>query len=125
MSKSVPLVVCEGVSDTACCLDLAYQQMRGLYASDLPWRPVGRPNWACGGDLLEQLILDLHPDRHVDVVVVADNEPAGDGLRGARELVEQLRGCVNRIQLLVPEAKDLRERVAAGLTAGEFAAALR
>ena len=64
------------------------------------------------------------PDRHVDVVA-ADNEPAGDGRRGARELVERLRGCVRRIQLLLPDAKDLRERVAAGLTAGEFAAAVR
>ena len=124
MSRSVPLVVCEGASDTACCLDLAYQQLRCLFLSDLPWRPVGRPNWACGGDLIEQLILGLHPDRHVDLVVVADNEPAGDGLRGARELVEQLRGCVRRIGLLVPEAKDLRERVAAGLTAAEFASAI-
>ena len=125
MSRNAPLVICEGASDTACCLDLAYRQLRGLFLSDLPWRPVGRPNWACGGDLLEQLILDLHPDRHVDVVVVADNESAGDGLRGARELVEQLRGCVRRIQLFVPEAKDLRERVAGGLTAADFAAAIR
>lgn len=124
MSRSVPLVVCEGASDTACCLDLAYQQLRGLFLSDLPWRPVGRPNWACGGGLLERLILDLHPDRHVDVVVIADNESAGDGRRGARELVEQLRSCVHRIQLLVPEAKDLRERVSNGLTAADFAAAI-
>ena len=121
MSRSVPLVICEGASDTACCLDLAFQQTRGLFASDLPWRPVGRPNWACGGELIEKLILDLHPDRDVDVVVVADNEPAGDGLRGARNLVEQLRGCVRRIQLLVPDAKDLREHVAAGLTPVEVA----
>ncbi|MEM6560005.1 MAG: hypothetical protein AAF656_00260 [Planctomycetota bacterium] len=123
MSKSVPLVICEGASDTACCLDLAYEQLRGLFLSDLPWRPIGRPNWACGGDLLEQLILDLHPDRHVDVVVVADNE--ADGRRGARELVEQLRSCVRRIDLLVPEAKDLRERIRDGLTAAAFARAIR
>jgi hypothetical protein len=125
MSSSTPLVICEGASDTACCLDLAYQQLRGLFLSDLPWRPVGRPNWACGGDLLEQLVLDLHPDRHVDVIVIADNEAAGDGRRGARELVEQLRSCVRRIDLLVPEAKDLRERVRDGLTAAVFSRAIR
>ena len=125
MSSSVPLVICEGASDTACCLDLAYQHLAVTHASDLCWRPIGRPNWACGGELLERLIVDLHPDRHVDVVVIADNEAAGDGRRGARELVEQLRGCVRRIELLIPEAKDLRARVRDGLTVAAFARAIR
>jgi hypothetical protein len=119
MSTSVPLVICEGASDTACCLDLAYRHL-----SDLAWRAVGRPNWACGGDELVKLVQSLHPDAAGRVVIMADNEPAGDGRRGARELADLLRPHCRRVEVLLPRAKDLRERVAAGLTAGYFAAAI-
>ena len=124
MSSSVPLIICEGASDTACCLDLAYQHLAATYASDLCWRPVGRPNWACGGDEVLRLVQNLHPDDDARVVIVADAEPAGDGRRGARELADLLRPACRRVEVLVPTAKDLRERVAAGLTPAAFSDAV-
>ena len=124
MSSSVPLVVCEGASDTACCLDLAYQHLAANSASDLCWRPVGRPNWACGGDELLKLVNSLHPDADARVVIVADAEPSGDGRRGARELADLLHPACRRVEVLVPKAKDLRDRVASGLTPAAFAAAV-
>ena len=121
-----PLVICEGASDAAACLDLAYrhQQNAGLPAP--AWRTAGRPNWACGGDELLKLVRLLHPDAAARVVVMADAEASGDGRRGARELADLLRPRCRQVRVLVPAAgaKDLRERVRAGLTPAAFAAAV-
>ena len=124
MSSSVPLVICEGASDTACCLDLAYRYLKDQHLSDLAWRTVGRPNWACGGEDLVKLVQSLHPDVAARVVIMADDEPAGDGRRGARELADLLRPHCRRVEVLLPRAKDLRERVAAGLNPAAFARAV-
>ena len=121
-----PLVVCEGASDAACCLDLAYRHQQDLSLPALPWRAVGRPNWACGGGELLKLVRSLHPAADARVVIVADAELSGDGRRGARELADLLRPACRRVEVLLPHgAKDLRERVAGGLTAAAFAAAVR
>ena len=120
-----PLVVCEGASDTAACLNSAHrhQQDQGLPAP--PWRAVGRPNWACGGGELLKLVRSLHSKSDARVIIVADAEASGDGRRGARELANLLRPHCRHVQVLVPRgAKDLRERVAAGLTPAAFAAAV-
>lgn len=127
LSTDTPLVVCEGASDTAACLDLAHRHQADLSLPALPWRAIGRPNWACGGEELLVLVQSLHPDANARVAVMADNEAAGDGRRGARELAELLRPHVRRVEVLIPAAgaKDLRERVTAGLTPSAFAALLR
>ena len=129
MPRDVPLVICEGASDTTACLDLADRHRAALGDLRLdelmPWRPVGRASCAGGHALLIDLILGLHPDRHVDLVVLADVDAAG--LRGAHELAERLRAEAKSVRVLVPGvagAKDLRARTAAGLTPADFAAAL-
>ena len=125
MPLDTPLVVCEGASDTAACLNLAYRHQQDAGLPTLPWRPVGRPNWACGGDELLKLVQSLHPDATARVVVMADAEASGDGRRGARELADLLRPHCRGVQVLVPrDAKDLRERVRAGLSPAAFAAAV-
>lgn len=120
-----PFVICEGASDTVACLDLAHRCQAEHDAPALPWRAIGRPNWACGGEELLKLVRLLHPDADARVAVMADNEAAGDGRRGARELADLLRPYCRYVQVLVPrEAKDLRERVVAGLTPAAFAASI-
>jgi hypothetical protein len=124
MPLNTPLVICEGASDMAACLDLAYRHHQDQDLPTLPWRAVGRPNWACGGGELLKLVRHLHPAADARVVIVADAEPSGDGRRGARELADLLRPACRRVEVLVPTAKDLRERVAAGLTPAAFADAI-
>ena len=120
-----PLVICEGASDAAACLDLAYRHQRDACLTAPAWRAVGRPNWACGGEELLKLVQLLHPDGTARVVVMADAEASGVGRRGARELADLLRPHCRSVQVLVPrDAEDLRERVAAGLTPAAFAAVL-
>ena len=115
MPLNTPLVICEGASDMAACLDLAYRHQQDQGLPTLPWRAVGRPNWACGGGELLKLVRHLHPAADARVTIVADAEPSGDGRRGARGLADLLRPACRRVEVLVPKAKDLRERVASGL----------
>ena len=121
-----PLVACEGASDTAACLDLADRHQHDEHLAAPPWRAAGRPNWACGGDELLALVRSLHPNGDARVVVMADAEASGVGRRGARELADLLRPHCRAVRVLLPAApaKDLRERVAAGLSPAAFAAAV-
>ena len=123
---TAPLVICEGASDAAASLDLAHRHREKNALLVMPWRTAGRPNWACGGAMLLELVTLLNPDRSARVVIMADVEPSGDGRRGARELADLLRPAARSVRVLVPAAgaKDLRERVRAGLTPAAFAAAV-
>ena len=121
-----PLVITEGASDAAASLDLALRHADDQRLPALPWRTVGRPSCAGGAAELLSLIRPLHPDGDARVVITADADPSGVGERGAQELADALRPHCRTVRVLLPAggAKDLRERVTAGLTTAAFAAAL-
>ena len=126
MPRDVPLVICEGASDTAAALDLA-DRYRGEARDDehMPWRPVSRASCAGGEPLVTGLIDRLHPAGVVEVVIVADADAAGR--RGAHELAAAVRSPARDVRVLVPgpaAGGDLRTRLAGGLTPATFAAAL-
>ena len=113
---ALPLIVCEGASDAAAAMALGGEAVRA----------VGRPNWACGDDLLLALLNRLNPAGDANVTVVGDNDAGGDGRRGALALARTLRPAAARVRVVLPPAgvKDLRAWLAAGLAAAGFAALL-
>lgn len=101
LPDSGPLLMVEGPTDTAALLDL------GLEA-------VGRP--CCTGGV--KLLVELVTRRRVkDVVVVADNDPAGE--RGAGSLASTLAVYASSVRIIRPpdNVKDARAWVIAGAKA--------
>jgi len=82
-----PVVVCEGPTDTACCIDLDF-------------RAVGRPSCLGGSKLLKELLEDEH------VCILADSD--GPGQNGAEKLAQSLRKAKS-VSIATPPVKDLRE----------------
>lgn len=79
-----PVVICEGLSDTAAALDMKLNA-------------IGRMNCQTGEDELKALI------QVEDIIIVADNDPAG--IRGAADLQREIGGLVVKT-----EQKDLRDQ---------------
>ena len=133
-----PIVVTEGGSDLLVSMDMARrhaaeQRGRGRGSAGKPplpsWRSVGRASIAGGEEMVAELIARHHPDGRVRVFVAADADD--QGIDGAHRLADRLREGrdgrppVTQASVLVPEgAKDLRERVAAGLTPRQMADAI-
>jgi len=84
---SRPVLVCEGPTDTACCVDLDF-------------RAVGRPSCLGGGKLLKELLDNEH------VCILADSD--GPGQTGAQKLAELLTNAKS-VSVATPPTKDLRE----------------
>ena len=97
LAKSDPLLICEGPTDTAAALDLSFAS-------------VGRPSCNTGSKLLSKFV------RGRDVVIIADNDPAGR--QGAEHLADELILHCPSIRIVYPPEgiKDLRQWKAQGLT---------
>lgn len=102
------LLVCEGPSDTAACLDWGFQV-------------VGRPSCTGGVRLLVELVKRMQPE---EVVIVADDD--GPGQRGAENLARVLLAYVPVVRVIAPPAphKDARAWLRAGATAADVQAAI-
>ncbi len=87
-SDKRPVIVCEGPTDTAACLDFDF-------------RTVGRPSCLGGQKLLVELLQSEH------VCILADSD--GPGQTGAQKLAEALQGKSKSVSVATPPAKDLRE----------------
>ena len=122
-----PLVITEGASDAAASIDFALRHRDDHDLPAPPWRTVGRPDCSGGAAELLALVRLLHPGGDAAVVVLADDDPSGAGERGADDLAALLRPHCRSVRVLLPAggAKDLRDRVAAGLTPAAFAAAVQ
>ena len=98
LAGSGPLLLCEGPTDTAAALDLGFEA-------------IGRPNCS---SLVEMTVRAVR-DRG-DIVVVADNDPAGR--TGAEKLAGTFALCCPCVKIIVPPdgIKDLRQWLNAGLT---------
>ncbi len=99
-----PLLLCEGPTDTATALDLGFDA-------------IGRPN--CNS--LVEMTVKAAKDR-TEIVVVADNDPAGRA--GAQRLAGVLALCCSCVRVVVPPdgVKDLRQWLHAGLTGDKLRA---
>jgi hypothetical protein len=104
LDASQRLLICEGPTDTAAALDLGFSA-------------VGRPSCTGGAGLLLRLV---HQRRPAEVVVVADQDAAGQS--GAAALAAVLRGYVRVVRVITPPAKDLRAWRQSGATADDLAA---
>ncbi len=102
--RGIPLVVCEGASDTGAAMAL------GLQA-------VGR---ACAQPGREADAGALEACRGRQVILVPDNDKAG--LDGAAEFTPALLRVARSVRCVVPKGKDLRADYLAGLTRQEFIA---
>lgn len=93
-----PVLLCEGPTDTAAALDLGFDA-------------IGRPN--CNSVM--KMAVAVAKGR-AEVVVVADNDPAGR--TGAQKLAGTLALCCPRVKIVVPPdgIKDLRQWLNAGVT---------
>tara|TARA_R100001082_G_scaffold110915_2_gene92378 strand:+ start:2813 stop:3655 length:843 start_codon:yes stop_codon:yes gene_type:complete len=87
-SDKRPVVVCEGPTDTAVCVEFDF-------------RAVGRPSCLGGQKLLAELLENEH------VCILADSD--GPGQTGAQKLAEALAGKSKSVSVATPPAKDLRE----------------
>ena len=89
------LHICEGQSDVAAAIS------SGM-------RAIGRPGISAGfGDLVALL-----QGRQDELIVVADNDPEGQGLLGANKLAKKLADSLQQyVTVMVPPArfKDLRQ----------------
>jgi len=85
---SRPVVVCEGPTDTACCVEMDF-------------RTVGRPSCLGGGKLLKELLEGEH------VCILADSD--GPGQNGANKLAQDLVKKSKSVSIATPPVKDLRE----------------
>lgn len=99
LSGNGPLLLCEGATDTAAALDLGFDA-------------IGRPN--CNS--IVQMTVKAAKSR-TEVVVVADNDPAGKA--GAQKLAGTLALHGPCVKIIAPpdKVKDLRQWLNAGLTA--------
>lgn len=102
-SAADPVFICEGASDTAALLQI------GLDA-------VGVPMTGKGGDMLAELLKNLH------AVIVADNDEPGE--RGAGKIAKQLVLACASVRIIKPpeDCKDAREAVQNGSTGNDFKA---
>lgn len=98
-----PIFVCEGASDTAALLSV------GLDA-------VGRASANSGGAILADLLAHRH------VVLVADNDAGGTGMRGAVNVSRHLVSRCLSVRIISPpgDAKDARAAVIAGASSDDF-----
>jgi len=98
LSNDKPLMVCEGPTDTAAALDLAFSAL-------------GRPN--CNS-LIKMTALAVKD--YKEIVIVADNDTAGKA--GAKKLASYLTIHCPRVKVLYPPEgiKDLRQWLGKGLT---------
>lgn len=87
-SDKRPVVVCEGPTDAAACIDFDF-------------RVVGRPSCLGGQKLLVELLENEH------VCILADSD--GPGQTGARKLAEGLTKQSKSVCIATPPAKDMRE----------------
>jgi len=104
----LPLLVCEGPTDTAALLDLGFSA-------------VGRPSCASGVKLLVELVGALKPP---EVVIVADGDLPGQ--RGAENLASALVAYCRSVRVITPPAgvKDTRDWKHAGATTVDVLAAI-
>jgi DNA primase len=102
------LLVCEGATDTAACLDWGFPA-------------IGRPSCTGGVRHLVELVKRLVP---TDVVVVADADAPGQ--RGAENLARQLVAYCPTVRVIAPSTgiKDARAWLQAGATAADVLAAI-
>jgi hypothetical protein len=106
-----PLHICEGPTDAAV-----------LHGWGLP--AVGRH--ACLGQ--HGLVRRLIVERMVrDAVIVADNDPQGEGRRGAEVLADAIGGSLRTLRIVAPPAghKDVRRWARAGGNGASFAAMVK
>ncbi len=102
LDSGIPLLVCEGPTDTAAAITLGFDV-------------VGRPN--CNS----LVAMTAMVCRGRDVVIVADNDPkpngSNPGLEGAMKLAERLVFACPSVKVILPPAeyKDLRSWYLAGL----------
>jgi len=87
-SDKRPVVVCEGPTDAAACIDLDF-------------RVVGRPSCLGGQKLLVELLENEH------VCILADSDKPGQ--TGAQKLAEALTKQSKSVRIATPPAKDMRE----------------
>jgi len=87
-----PIIVCEGVSDTATAIDI------GLNA-------IGKTCATGGDNILKSLIPSI-----LSVIIMADNDDAG--ITAAKKLKKELTNKNRNVTIIMPEkGKDLREWV--------------
>lgn len=85
-----PILLPEGPTDTAACIDLGFTA-------------VGRPSCSAGGSFLSKYVRRVR----ADVVVVSDNDTAG--IAGAEKLANELMPHARSVRLIRPlRAKDIR-----------------
>jgi hypothetical protein len=99
VEESSRLLICEGPTDTAVLLDMAYQNV------------IGRPNCSGGIKLLAELVRRRRP---TELVIVSDNDEPGR--RGADNLASVLMVYAPVVKIITPPDphKDLRDWFKAG-----------
>jgi 5S rRNA maturation endonuclease (ribonuclease M5) len=109
-SDPLPLLVCEGPTDTAALLDMGFLQV------------IGRPSCTGGIKLLVELVKQ---NGHQEVVIVADGDEPGQ--RGADNLASVMVAYAPAVRVIRPpdRIKDVREWLQEGGTRKEVEEAIQ
>ena len=99
--SKLPLLICEGPTDTAAGLTLGYHA-------------IGRPSNSGGVELICEI---LESGRQRDVVVVADHDKPGQ--YGAAMLARRILGIALTVRVITPPAKDIRRWLNQGAGQGD------
>ena len=91
---ALPVIICEGASDTASVLDIGYQAL-------------GRPNNQYGNEIVFDFLGPIY-ELNVDLwYIMADNDEAG--IKGATQLAKEL--MIEENHILIPMEKDIRKHI--------------
>lgn len=99
------LFICEGPTDTAAMLSIGFDC-------------IGRPSCNGAVAITTEIVNRLHPS---EVVIVADDDANGAGLRGAESLADVLVTVCKSVRIIYPPAgvNDARDWIRGGATADE------